>query len=140
MKALPLGILVPLLPRKPKTLEETLAERQESWGHLPHQAATLPQASPSLSSLAERGHLEVPGVAPWSHPLTKLETQPLLPPARVCLLSLRLVLPASQPGGEMIQGLHLVATPQPDTEPPPAETSEKSSCTSPPSHTGSQVS
>ena len=59
-----LEILVPLLPRKSKILEETLAERQESWGHLPHQAATLPQASPNLSSLAERGHLEVPGANP----------------------------------------------------------------------------
>ena len=65
-----------------------------------------------------------------------LEIQPLMPPARV---SLRLVLHASQPGGEMVQG-HLVAAPQPDTQPPPAETSEKSSCTFLPSHTGSQVS
>ena len=80
MKALSLGILVPLLPRKPKTLEETLAEKQESWGHLPHQAATLPQASPNLSSLAERGHLEVPGVAPSSHP------QPSWRPSPSCLL------------------------------------------------------
>ena len=39
----------------------------------------------------------------------------------------------------MVQGLHLVATPQPDTELPTAETPEKSSCTSLPSHTGSQV-
>ena len=39
-----------------------------------------PQASPNLSSLAERGHLEVPGVAPSSH------RQPSWRPSPSCLL------------------------------------------------------